>query len=115
MDPRQLCVDKRLTGMCAYCGGQPDTRDHVPSRVFLSDPVPDDLSVVEACEECVIFNGFAEQEQTDEDRDNAGTFTKTRFAFCREAAFGVRRLAAALRARGLPRLGAVGGMPKILP
>ncbi len=52
MDPRQLCVDRRLTGMCAYCGGQPDTRDHVPSRVFLSDPAPTNLPVVEACEEC---------------------------------------------------------------
>lgn len=37
MDPRKLFVDERLLEMCAYCGGQPDTRDHVPSRVLLDD------------------------------------------------------------------------------
>lgn len=61
MDPRKLSVDKRLTGMCVYCGGQPDTRDHVPSRVFLSDPMPENLSVVEACEKC--NQGFSLDEE----------------------------------------------------
>jgi hypothetical protein len=48
MDPRHLFVDERLTGTCVYCGGQPDTRDHVPSKAFLDDPLPPDLPVVEA-------------------------------------------------------------------
>lgn len=52
MDPRHLCVDDRLIGRCAYCGGTPDTRDHVPSRVFLDDPMPPNVPVVEACEDC---------------------------------------------------------------
>ena len=52
MDPRKLFVDERMTGMCVYCGGQPDTRDHVPSRVLLDDPLPDNLPVVDACRAC---------------------------------------------------------------
>lgn len=61
MDPRQLFVDDRLTGACVYCGGQPETRDHVPSRVFLDDPMPDNVPVVEACQEC--NHGFSLDEE----------------------------------------------------
>ena len=52
MDPLQLPVDKRLLGVCVFCGGHPDTRDHVPSKVFLDDHLPEDLPVVEACAAC---------------------------------------------------------------
>jgi hypothetical protein len=52
MDPRHLFVDQRLIGSCVYCGAKPNTRDHVPSRVFLDDPAPAYVPVVEACEEC---------------------------------------------------------------
>lgn len=52
MDPRKLFVDERLVGSCAYCGGAPDSRDHVPSKVLLDDPLPPDLPVVEACSIC---------------------------------------------------------------
>lgn len=52
MDPRKLFVDERLTGMCCFCGREPDTRDHVPSRILLDDPFPDDLPVVDACRSC---------------------------------------------------------------
>jgi len=52
MDPRQLPVDKRLLGVCVFCGGHPDTRDHVPSKVFLDKNLPEDLPVVEACAAC---------------------------------------------------------------
>ena len=51
-DPRKLFVDERLTGMCVYCGAEPDTRDHCPSRVFLDEPYPANLAVVEACAKC---------------------------------------------------------------
>ena len=52
MDPRKLFVDERLTGICSYCGGPPDTRDHVPSRVLLDEPYPENLPVVAACRTC---------------------------------------------------------------
>lgn len=52
MDPRQLFVDARLTGACVFCGGVPETRDHVPSKVLLDEPLPRDLPVVEACRRC---------------------------------------------------------------
>jgi hypothetical protein len=52
MDPRQLFMDERLTGMCVYCGARPDTRDHVPSKVLLDEPYPPELPVVAACEKC---------------------------------------------------------------
>ena len=52
MDPRHLFVDQRLAGMCVYCGAQPDTRDHVSSKVLLDKPYPPQLPVVGACERC---------------------------------------------------------------
>lgn len=52
MDPRQLFIDERHTGMCVYCGTHPDTRDHVPSKVLLDEPYPPELPVVGACEKC---------------------------------------------------------------
>ena len=52
MDPRHLSVDERLTGMCVYCGREPNTRDHVPSLVLLDEPYPANLPVVDACDEC---------------------------------------------------------------
>jgi hypothetical protein len=61
MDPRQLTVDDRLKGFCVYCGGPPETRDHVPSRVLLDDPLPDDLPVVDACTAC--NRGFSLDEE----------------------------------------------------
>ena len=45
-------MDKRLTGMCVYCGAQPDTRDHVPSKILLDEPFPAQLPVVQSCEHC---------------------------------------------------------------
>jgi hypothetical protein len=61
MDPRQLFIDDRLLGGCVYCGGVSNTRDHVPSKVFLDDPLPDDLPVVEACMNC--NQGFSLDEE----------------------------------------------------
>ncbi len=60
MDPRKLTLDQRLTSGCVYCGGTPDTVDHVPSKVFLDEPYPDDLPVVRACAPC--NNGFSRDE-----------------------------------------------------
>lgn len=61
MDPRHLGVDQRLLGFCAYCGAKPNTRDHVPSLILLDDPLPNDLPVVDACEECNL--GFSLDEE----------------------------------------------------
>ena len=61
MDPRKLFVDERLIGSCVYCGAEPDSRDHVPSKVLLDDPVPADLPVVEACASC--NGGFSLDEE----------------------------------------------------
>jgi hypothetical protein len=52
MEPKKLFADSRLSGFCVYCGGQPDTRDHVPSRVLLDEPFPANLPVVECCTDC---------------------------------------------------------------
>ncbi len=54
MDPRMLFADERFIGLCVYCGQEPSTRDHVPSRVLLDEPFPDNLPVVPACEACNI-------------------------------------------------------------
>jgi hypothetical protein len=61
MDPRHLYVDKRLVGVCVYCGGTPDSSDHVPSRVLLDDPLPGNLPVVDACTAC--NNSFSSDEE----------------------------------------------------
>jgi hypothetical protein len=52
MDPKKLFIDERLKGICAYCGARPESRDHVPSRVLLDKPYPENLPVVEACFKC---------------------------------------------------------------
>lgn len=61
MDPRKLFVDERLIGSCVYCGAEPDSRDHVPSKILLDDPLPADLPVVEACSTC--NGGFSLDEE----------------------------------------------------
>jgi hypothetical protein len=61
MDPRQLFVDERLTGLCVYCGAPPESRDHCPSKVLLDEPFPANLPVVGACVDC--NNNFSLDEQ----------------------------------------------------
>src|SRR5438309_5431695 len=52
MDPRKLFADERFAALCVYCGGEPSTADHVPSRVLIDQPYPDNLPVVPACAKC---------------------------------------------------------------
>jgi hypothetical protein len=54
-------ADDRLIVGCIYCGGKDATREHVPSRVFLDAPLPENLSVVGACRSC--NNGFSLDEE----------------------------------------------------
>jgi len=44
--------DRRQTGFCCYCGRGTETRDHVPSKVFLDEPYPSNLPVAFACQSC---------------------------------------------------------------
>lgn len=53
-------IDERLGGFCFSCGGFPATRDHVPAKVLLDDPVPENLPIVGACRSC---NGHASADE----------------------------------------------------
>jgi hypothetical protein len=44
--------DTRLDNCCIYCGELPDTRDHVPSKILLDKPYPENLPVVPSCLKC---------------------------------------------------------------
>lgn len=61
MDQLRNYADDRLHSGCIYCGKLAETREHVPSRVFLDKPYPDNLPVIGACERC--NNGFSGDEQ----------------------------------------------------
>lgn len=61
MDQLRDFADDRLIKGCIYCGGPAETRDHVPSRVFLEAAYPENLPVVGSCESC--NQGFSEDEQ----------------------------------------------------
>src|SRR5262245_54562050 len=61
MDPRKLFADERQSGMCVFCGAEPETRDHVASRVLLDDPLPDDPPLVDSCRAC--NGGFSRDEE----------------------------------------------------
>lgn len=61
MDQLKVYSDSRLLGGCTYCGGPEETRDHVPSRVFLDPPFPENLPVVPACWAC--NNSFSRDEE----------------------------------------------------
>ncbi|NPU99900.1 MAG: hypothetical protein HPY53_00815 [Brevinematales bacterium] len=50
----------RLKYFCVYCGDAADTREHVPPRVFLDEPYPENLPVVPACKRC--NEGFSDDE-----------------------------------------------------
>ncbi len=44
--------DERNKGWCVFCGGPMETRDHAPSRVFLDEPYPENLTVLACCLAC---------------------------------------------------------------
>lgn len=53
--------DKSATNGCIYCGKAATTREHIPSKVFLLEPYPENLATLPACFEC--NNGFSEDEK----------------------------------------------------
>jgi hypothetical protein len=54
-------ADRRFNGQCVYCGATPETREHVPPKVFLDRPYPENIPIVEACAKC--NNGFSMDEE----------------------------------------------------
>lgn len=52
MEQLRPFADDRQTAGCAHCGGEIETRDHVPARVLLDEPFPPNLPVVGSCRRC---------------------------------------------------------------
>jgi hypothetical protein len=48
---QSFAYDRLLIG-CIHCTGPTETRDHVPSRILLDEPYPENLPVVPACAAC---------------------------------------------------------------
>jgi hypothetical protein len=53
--------DKRNKGFCVHCGGPHETDDHVPSKVLLDEPFPENLSTSPSCQQC--NNEFSKDEE----------------------------------------------------
>ncbi|MDQ0465225.1 hypothetical protein QO010_003012 [Caulobacter ginsengisoli] len=53
--------DERNKGWCVHCGGPYETDDHMPSKVFLDRPFPENLPVTPACASC--NEGFSRDEE----------------------------------------------------
>ena len=52
MEQLRSYADQRLLAGCVYCGSATQSRDHVPSRILLDEPYPENLPVVPSCEPC---------------------------------------------------------------
>lgn len=52
MRQRREYGEGHLERMCYYCGSWADTVDHVPSKVLLDKPYPENLPVVPCCKKC---------------------------------------------------------------
>ncbi len=57
----ECTADDRNKGWCVFCGGPDETKDHVPSRVLLDSPLPDNPPTVAAC--CACNNSFSPDEE----------------------------------------------------
>ena len=56
----KIVYNRNSYSECVYCGAKADTREHVPSKVFLDKPYPDNLGIVPACFKC--NNSFSKDE-----------------------------------------------------
>lgn len=52
---------KTASRLCAYCGAEATTRDHVVARCFLESPFPDNLPTVPCCKKCNVENSRDEE------------------------------------------------------
>jgi hypothetical protein len=54
--------DDRNKGYCVHCGlGADESHDHVPSKILLDEPLPENVAVTSSCRKC--NNGFSLDEQ----------------------------------------------------
>jgi hypothetical protein len=53
--------DDRKKGFCVHCGGRSESRDHVPSKVLLDEPLPENVMVSPSCLSC--NQGFSLDEE----------------------------------------------------
>ena len=61
MQRYKLFHDERLGRTCFHCGRDPETVDHVPPKVFLDKPYPEDLITVPSCGRCNSVSSDDEQ------------------------------------------------------
>lgn len=61
MEQFKSYADDRLVVGCVYCCRDTDTREHVPSRILLDEPYPENLPVLPACVDC--NRGFSLDEE----------------------------------------------------
>lgn len=48
----KIVYDSNIQSDCIYCGLPADSREHIPSKVFLKKPYPRNLYIVPACKKC---------------------------------------------------------------
>jgi len=56
----KIVYSKNGYSQCIYCGEEAKTREHIPSKAFLTKPYPDNLGIVPACFKC--NNSFSKDE-----------------------------------------------------
>lgn len=61
MQQLRVFGDQRTLGRCAYCGGAPYSVDHVPAKVLLDEPYPENLPTVECCLDCNLAPSLDEE------------------------------------------------------
>jgi hypothetical protein len=44
--------DERQLAGCVHCAGRTESRDHIPAKVLLDDPLPENLPILPSCTEC---------------------------------------------------------------
>lgn len=58
---RKEFIQSSLKELCYYCGNYADTRDHIPPKVLLDSPYPNDLESIPCCWQC--NNRFSKDEE----------------------------------------------------
>ena len=49
---KYILYNKKDEFNCIYCNEKADSREHLPSKVFLNIPYPENLAMVPACKDC---------------------------------------------------------------
>jgi hypothetical protein len=56
----KIVYNSNMQSDCVYCGMPSDSREHIPSKVFLKKPYPNNLYIVPACKKC--NNSYSDDE-----------------------------------------------------